>query len=38
MRTINNRTLVNIVLGWVATPVLAGIVAFVMMKGFAVLL
>ncbi len=32
MRTINNRTLINIVLGWLSTPVIAGAVAFVMMK------
>jgi PiT family inorganic phosphate transporter len=32
MRTINNRTLLNIVLAWVATPLIAGIVAALMIK------
>lgn len=30
MKTINNRTLINIVLAWVATPLIAGIVAAIM--------
>jgi phosphate/sulfate permease len=32
MRTINNRTLLNIVVGWVSTPLVSGMMAFVMMK------
>jgi len=31
-RSVNNRTLVNIVLGWLSTPLLAGIVAAIMIK------
>ena len=31
-RSINNRTLFNIVIGWISTPLIAGILAFVMMK------
>lgn len=32
MQTINNRTLLNIVAGWLSTPLIAGFVAFAMMK------
>ena len=32
MRTINNRTLMNIVAGWVTTPLVSGSVAYVMIK------
>lgn len=32
MRTINNRTLIHIVLGWGTTPLVSGIMAFVMIK------
>ncbi|GAK56505.1 phosphate transporter [Candidatus Vecturithrix granuli] len=31
-RSVNNRTLINIVLGWLATPLIAGIVAAIMIK------
>ena len=36
MQTINNRTLLNIVLGWLSTPLISGIVAFVIMKIYAI--
>ena len=32
MRTINNRTLINILLGWIGTPIVAGLIAVIMMK------
>jgi PiT family inorganic phosphate transporter len=32
MRTINNRTLLNIMLGWLSTPLIAGIITFGCMK------
>lgn len=32
MRTINNRTLLNIVVGWLSTPLISGIIAFVILK------
>lgn len=32
MRTINNRTLIHIVVGWVTTPLVSGFVAFMMIK------
>jgi len=32
MRTINNRTVRNVVLGWIGTPLIGGIIAFVMIK------
>ncbi len=31
-RSVNNRTLFNIVIGWLSTPLIAGLVAFLMMK------
>lgn len=37
-RSINNRTLLNIVIGWISTPLIAGIIAFVMMKILSMLL
>ncbi len=33
MKTINNRTLFNICAGWLATPLISGAVAFLMMKS-----
>lgn len=33
MQTIHFRTLVNIVIGWLSTPLISGVVAFMMMKG-----
>ncbi|PIE35580.1 anion permease [candidate division KSB3 bacterium] len=33
MQTIHRRTLLNIVVGWLSTPIIAGIVAFLLMKG-----
>jgi PiT family inorganic phosphate transporter len=38
MRTINNRTLLNILFGWLGTPVIGAVVAFVMMKIFIIFL
>ncbi len=34
VKTINRRTLVNIFLGWVSTPLIAGVLSFVMTKLF----
>jgi PiT family inorganic phosphate transporter len=31
-RAVNNRTLLTIVLGWLSTPLIAGILAFAMMR------
>ena len=36
MRTINNRTLLNIVLAWVVTPLIAGIIAALMIKALTI--
>lgn len=36
MKTINNRTLINIVLGWLSTPLIAGFVAAIMITTLAI--
>ena len=33
MQTINSRTLLNIVIGWLSTPLISGIVAFFLMHA-----
>lgn len=33
VRTINNRTLINILLGWLSTPLIAGSVAFIILRA-----
>ena len=36
MQTIHLRTLLNIVIGWLSTPIIAGIIAFMMIKAFTI--